>query len=1687
MIDMDDLLQTLHGGQKPPVSAEKRQFGVRRSLVFSGRSSSSLRSSILYTPALVLGALTLAPSSAEALPQNGTVVGGSATITQTSPARTDITQHTGTAIIDWKSFGVGVDEHVNFIQPDSQSLAINRVTGNDASVIAGRLTANGNVWVLNPNGVMFTNTARVDVGGLLATTSDISNADAMAGRYEFFDTGSTASVINEGQISIKDGGLAAFVAPHVENNGIITANLGKIALAGGDSYTVDLYGDGLISLAVSDKVIQVSNAGEIHAAGGKVALTAKTAAVLVDNVINMDGVIEANGADQTAAGEIIIHGGDNGIVSVTGTATATNDHGTGGKVDVLGEKVGLFDDATIDVSGSTGGGEIHIGGDYQGQGDRQTASRTYIGSNVTLKANATDTGDGGTIITWADETTQYYGYLEAKGGLNGGDGGFAEVSGKEKLAFHGTADLTGDTNGTLLLDPRDITIVAGVDGSQADDSNPLFDSNVAAGDDTGVDWTLSAGALEALFATGNVALAAEQDIFVNAALDGNNRNFTLDAGRDIEINAELLNFAAISISALSNVLVSDDIAGVSSITAGGAFTGSGSLTRDCGSCDLTIEADSVSYSGDIDVDRRLSVVSDDIDLWGTIYAASWDVRLDARNTTGTIGIGDNAAGADMTITARTLNSMLGEVEINRSGTSLGDITINDSSDIAVGHNLLIHANYDASQDIVIASNVTSGRSMTLVASNNITVAANLESTLNDIGVSAGNDIDIDGDLITNTGGVSLSAGNDMMLDGDVNRVDSLTIGRNFSGSGSLTRDCGSCDLTIEADSVSYSGDIDVDRRLSVVSDNIDLWGTIYAASWDVRLDARNTTGTIGVGDNAEGADMTITARTLNSMLGEVEINRSGTSLGDITINDSSDIAVGHNLLIHANAAAGQSIHINSSITNAGGLELNTHATGTVEIGGNITLRSATMDVNGASTIDINGNDVLLASDNFELAQSVSSSSAGNGSIGFSAVTTTRSVGLNDGTADENFTTAWLASTVDASVGSIQIGDINNTGGLTVGTDWGDALVQENLRLVSGANMTISSALSETTNNNLSLFAAGNINITNNIQMDGAGTLALVAGWNGVSTDVATVTGDDNAYGNTSGSITIGSTANSTAVASRLGNTIVAAEDVTVQGGNSAREYSTIGWGSDSATTSDSDIHLYLAGDLVVQGGSTNATWAKVGHGGWDPAGSSDFDMLDHDYAGDITIHRADTVRVRNGNNASAIIGHGGYRAQGDLTGNISLLDVVAVEVVEGTGWGGESTIGHNIGYSTNDGQILSGEIYINASGDITVRGGGSSSPKAARIGHGGVAMLGDISVSGDITVNGNNLLLQAGSGAEGTGGAARFAEASIGHGEVDRGGYGTQQSEGSRQGDITVTVAGELSLVDHANGNWAHIGHSTTTPGGVTNANVLISAGSMDFADDVVDATTFLFDNANFASRMARNLAGGAVNIVSTGADLTLGTANWSDSGTANVLTFGGSSQTADIDVTGAVTFGDTVVLNTAGDISIGGTWNSGANSVTVERAANFTLNDANSMTVGDFTSNSTGNINFGLAGITASGTLIAYNQRVEGNVIVNGLGELIRLAKDAYIDITGEYQNGDDQTEANLIEDSWLDDSLDQNDQSDFNGFRIGYVAPSRTGRMINGVEVDRLTNTTNIGTQMAANTITALGGGKRGCPKAC
>ena len=419
---------------------------------------------IVSRPLALLLSVLFSPAFAN--PTGGTVTSGSAVISTPSANNTTITQSTNRVGIDWQSFSINTNQSVVFVQPSATSIALNRIVGNDPSGIYGSLKANGQVYLLNSNGVYFSPTARVDTAALLATTLSMSNDDFMAGRLLLTAPAGSGlgEVVNQGTIVAAPYGYVILAGNRVSNEGQISAPGGTVGLAAGSRVVIDPQGDGVVKFSVDAGALGaiVKNSGDISADGGSVALTANSLDGALSTVVNQTGVIRANSVGKEGGLITLRAIGGDAVVTGSISATGTGAGQTGGTVQVLGDRVGLFGNAAIDASGAAGGGTVLVGGDLHGQGGVPTANATVVGTNATIKANALDSGNGGKVVVWADGNTSFNGSIEARGGANGGDGGFVEVSGKQNLGFHGVVNTLAPLGktGTLLLDPADLQIVA---------------------------------------------------------------------------------------------------------------------------------------------------------------------------------------------------------------------------------------------------------------------------------------------------------------------------------------------------------------------------------------------------------------------------------------------------------------------------------------------------------------------------------------------------------------------------------------------------------------------------------------------------------------------------------------------------------------------------------------------------------------------------------------------------------------------------------------------------------------------------------------------------------------------------------------------------------------------------------------------------------------------------------------------------------------------------------------------------------------------------------------------------------------------------------------------------------------------------------------------------------------------------
>ncbi len=453
-----------------------------------GKPSFKLRP--LSSPALRrfygLAAGALAPGLALAAPSGGAVVGGQASIGSPGAGNTVINQTSQNAIINWQQFSVGGNEFVLFNQPSASAAVLNRVVGGLPSEILGNISANGRVFIVNPQGVMFGAGSRVDVGGLVTSTLNIRDQDFMSGRHVFAQGESApGSIRNEGRISAGPGGFVVLAADRVENAGLISAPNGEVLLAAASKMTLTLDAEGLVGYSIDAAALSdragIENIGEIVASGGTVVLDAKVARSLMGNVINQRGRISARSVEERDG--VIYLSAEGGDIENSGTLDASG-------------------------TGNADGGRVVVHSD-------QDVRLTETG---VVRADGAGTGNGGMIRLVAEQQleTAEGSVVSATAGPAGQLGGFVELSGHGGLKIRGQVDV--GRRGQVLIDPLLLTIADGSGGSVGSTSS----GTSATVYEQTIEGLLQSGADVALIADNRITLATLSD----GTLDGRNANGT---------------------------------------------------------------------------------------------------------------------------------------------------------------------------------------------------------------------------------------------------------------------------------------------------------------------------------------------------------------------------------------------------------------------------------------------------------------------------------------------------------------------------------------------------------------------------------------------------------------------------------------------------------------------------------------------------------------------------------------------------------------------------------------------------------------------------------------------------------------------------------------------------------------------------------------------------------------------------------------------------------------------------------------------------------------------------------------------------------------------------------------------------------------------------------------------------------
>ena len=653
------------------------------------------------------------------LPTGGSVAAGSVSIGAAENGTITINQSSANAVVNWQSYNIGKGNRVTYVQPDASSAILNRVTGGTTTTIAGSLVANGQVYLINPNGIAITPTGTVKTGAFVASTLGISDGDFMSGNRNFHGNGASASVTNGGEITIARGGYMALIGGTVDNSGVITVPEGRVALGSGEQATLDLAGDGFLQVAIptgaGGSEALVSQSGIISADGGKVELKAAAAREMARQAVNMSGTIEAKTVSGRS-GDIVL-GGDQGEVAISGKIVATGSAAKGGKVVATGRKITLAK-AKIDASGDTGGGTVMIGGKKHGAAGLQAAQTLTVSTDTTISADARISGNGGDIVLWSDVFTQFAGTITARGGAQSGNGGDVEVSGKAKLSYAGITDLSAAHGrfGDLLLDPYNVTISTGTDtgGFTAGADDSVINVNTLQTALATANVTISTGSSGTQAGTITVADAmswtAATTLTLNAASDINiNAAMTLAAGGLTLTSGGIVRFAApVTVKGAGTVEInaSDYDFGLTNT----GFTGSLNYANADGTAATSDQGGVLKIDGQ---SYQLLYSLDELDMLDGSRASDPNDQNLAVTVTGNYAFARNLDGTDTSYTGSLLGDATSTTAFGGILTGLGhkvsNLTIDSSGTIATSTGL-VGILYGTLRDIGIDSGTLTGGS-----------------------------------------------------------------------------------------------------------------------------------------------------------------------------------------------------------------------------------------------------------------------------------------------------------------------------------------------------------------------------------------------------------------------------------------------------------------------------------------------------------------------------------------------------------------------------------------------------------------------------------------------------------------------------------------------------------------------------------------------------------------------------------------------------------------------------------------------------------------------------------------------------------------------------------------------------------------------------------------------------------------
>ena len=1273
--------------------------------------------------AAVLSAFSFGAFDVQAQLAGGKVVAGQATISQPNATSTLIHQTSPTAIINWSSFSIPSGSSVAFQQPSASAIALNRVTGGSASLIYGSLTANGRVWLVNANGIYLGPTAQVSAAGLLLSTMGIRDQDFLAGNYNFGTPGNPgASIVNEGRIVATSGGSVVLAAPTVRNDGLIEAELGTVVLAGAKTVTIDFAGDDLLKFAVPTAAVDavapgtdalVSNTGTIAAPGGRVLMTAAVAKGVLDNVINTTGIVEATSV-ASVNGKIVLSA-SGGAAQAGGTLDASGKGAgeTGGTIDVLGDAVTVAAGAKLDASGDAGGGTVLVGGNFRGAGPEPNAQTTVVEAGAVIDVSALTLGNGGRAAVWSDGSTIFNGSILARGGAQGGDGGFVETSGAT-LWERGTVDTRAPRGhvGMWLLDPAVVTEICNTCG-------------------------VSPGSIVSGLSTGDVAVNAPAGILVTDQVIYSSPNqLNLLAQGNIDVNASVQNAGS---GALNLFAGWDGSTGLAGSTFSPATAISANAFGISGLGDVTIG--SGSQFGGIAVGSSGGTT--------TVAAANLTLRGSDQNTTNSFAqLGFHGGGATGDIVVNLTQSLMviggGPSDASNNfaqighgggtnGSASGSITISAAGDVMLfgGSNgfedyaQIGHGGAD-SNNSAQAGSITQGGSISVTATNITLTGGGGDTSYAQIG-HGGYDANFGATVGSGSGTVTLS--------GDISVIATNLLSLTSPNNGSIAyAQIGHGGLAANA---SLSGNSDISGNITVSAAGL----TMTAGNAGNLVPDYAQIGHGGfLSSNGIGGSGSISGTI------QVTVGAGGAALtaGGAAAPASDYVQIGHGDVFAttgSDASGDIILHVAGATTLFNTLDATAfigNITGTRVLSGNVELLSGS--INGGSALDtIVANDILAG--NLLIA-----------SQGTNTITINTGVGYGspfDLTVLSGGSIVFNASIQNSGTGAISVvagwdGSSGLVGGQVAGFSAPTLLATANSYGRNNGDITIGDG-GETFSivvgslGGPTTVAARNITLNAGIGIDGPAAAQIGYDIGGGFADInVAATGNITLNGGAGGGgsyAQIGFGRQFDSIGSGGNITVKAGGDIALNAGSGDAAYVQIGHGGEFFFGGSSGtIALDAGGNLFLNGGSgpTDA-YAQIGHGGAGSTGSNSGGIV-------VTVGGGVTLTGGTGTASYAQIGHGGADSSTANAGNITVAASTGVSLLAGSGGEAYAQIGQ-AGYNSNtDPMVFAGNAAVTvtvSNGDLTLTGGSGSSGGLdyAMIGNGDPLLGTAGTVVGDLILN----------------------------------------------------------------------------------------------------------------------------------------------------------------------------------------------------------------------------------------------------------------------------------------------------------------------------------------------------------------